>query len=141
MPCMRHARAVHVPCTCRARAVHMPCICRAHAVHMPLQATLHTNVALSQRLEAHLARLRWVAEQAELSAQAEAEAAAEVTLPALPEPAAPPFEAAVSFVGRRPGAVFTLGDMGLGYYRDPVCTQLAAERRGVKRPADEATAQ
>ena len=108
---------------------------------MPLQATLHTNVALSQRLEAHLARLRWVAEQAELSAQAEAEAAAEAALPAPPEPAVPPFEAAVSFVGRRPGTVFTLGELGLGYYRDPVCTQLAAERRGVKRPADEATAQ
>ena len=30
----------------------------------------------------------------------------------------PEFESASSFQGRRPGAVFKLGEAGLGYYRD-----------------------
>ena len=115
------------------------------ATHAPLQTTLHPNVALSQRLEAHLARLQWAAEHAELSAHAEAQATAEAapaSAPAPPPEAAPPaFEAARSFLGRRPGTVFKLGEHGLGYYRDPSSTQLAATRRGVKRPAEEATAQ
>lgn len=111
------------------------------ATHAPLQTTLHPNVALSQRLEAHLARLQWAAEQAELSAQAEAQATAEAAPAPPPEAAPPAFEVARSFLGRRPGTVFKLGEHGLGYYRDPLSTQLAATRRGVKRPAEEATAQ
>ena len=111
------------------------------ATHAPLQTTLHPNVALSQRLEAHLARLQWAAEHAELAAQAETQPTAEAAPAPPPEAAPPAFEAARSFLGRRPGTVFKLGEHGLGYYRDPSSSQLAATRRGVKRPAEEATAQ
>ena len=61
------------------------------ATHAPLQTTLHPNVALSQRLETHLARLQWAAEHAELAAQAEAQATAEAAPASAP---APPPEAA-----------------------------------------------